>query len=58
MGKPESGRRAAVNKEDRGWYPHSTDPAPWDFGAFGRRLADVLAAAVRKVGVKHKRKPG
>jgi len=34
------------------------DPAPWDFGAFGRRLADILAAAVRKVGVKRRSKPG
>ena len=32
------------------------DPAPWDFGAFGRRLADILAAAVRKVGVKRRSK--
>jgi hypothetical protein len=48
-----------VNKEDRGWYPHSTGiPRLGTSGAFGRRLADVLAAAVRKVGVKHNSKPG
>ena len=60
MGKPESEEAEGCREQggQRVVPSFDGDPAPWDFGAFGRRLADILAAAVRKVGVKHNSKPG
>jgi hypothetical protein len=60
MGKPESEEAEGCREQGgpRVVPSFDGDPAPWDFGAFGRRLADILAAAVRKVGVKRRSKPG
>ena len=53
MGKPESEEDRCRKQAEPPRVPSfEGDPAPWDFQAFGRRLADIMTAAIMKGRIK------